>query len=243
MLDYDGTLAGFEENRDLARPYLGVTEILDKLAASGECRVVVVSGRESRVVADLLGLQQNIEIWGCHGGQRLAPNGEFTFSSLDPRQERGLHQARELALDLGLSSGLEQKQGCLAVHWRGRRPSVEQEIRKKLEPVWQELAKKQGLRLNYFDGGLELRAEQFSKARAVQEIWTGQSKPCVCAYLGDDNTDEEAFEYLQAKCLTVLVRSAQRATRAELWLRPPQELLWFLQSWSEACLGPRRSDD
>ena len=54
------------------------------------------------------------------------------------------------------------------------------------------------------------------------------------AYLGDDRTDEDAFRQLRGRGLTVLVRDEYRPTAAECWLRPPSELLHFLDAWRAA---------
>ena len=51
------------------------------------------------------------------------------------------------------------------------------------------------------------------------------------AYLGDDRTDEDAFEAIAGKGLGVLVRPERRPTAAEVWLKPPGELLDFLDQW------------
>ena len=51
------------------------------------------------------------------------------------------------------------------------------------------------------------------------------------AYLGDDLTDESAFQALNGHGLSVLVRSEFRETSARVWLRPPVELMAFLQRW------------
>ena len=59
------------------------------------------------------------------------------------------------------------------------------------------------------------------------------------AYLGDDRTDEDAFRALQGRGLTVLVRQELRPTSAELWLRPPDELMHFLNDWLSASRGER----
>jgi trehalose-6-phosphatase len=55
------------------------------------------------------------------------------------------------------------------------------------------------------------------------------------AYLGDDRTDEDAFKALAGRGLAVLVREELRPTAAAVWLRPPVELLDFLQRWMTAC--------
>jgi trehalose 6-phosphate phosphatase len=49
--------------------------------------------------------------------------------------------------------------------------------------------------------------------------------------LGDDLTDEDAFQVLEGRGLSILVRAAYRETIARAWLRPPQELIAFLEQW------------
>jgi trehalose-6-phosphatase len=57
------------------------------------------------------------------------------------------------------------------------------------------------------------------------------------AFLGDDLSDEAAFRAVRRigkRGLSVLVRREFRETAAEIWLRPPGELLCFLERWEKA---------
>jgi trehalose-6-phosphatase len=51
------------------------------------------------------------------------------------------------------------------------------------------------------------------------------------AYLGDDMTDEDAFAVTKLRGVGVLVRPEFRETAADIWIRPPHELLAFLSHW------------
>jgi trehalose-phosphatase len=64
----------------------------------------------------------------------------------------------------------------------------------------------------------------------------------AAAYLGDDLTDEDAFGAMAGKGLRVLVRPTLRDTLADLWLRPPEELVDFLLRWKEACSETRAEE-
>jgi trehalose-phosphatase len=88
-----------------------------------------------------------------------------------------------------------------------------------------------------FDGGVELRMPDLDKGDAVRTGAEEMKPDAPIAYLGDDITDERAFNALGDRGLSVLVRAEWRKTSAQLWLRPPDELLDFLTRWMEACYG------
>ena len=96
-----------------------------------------------------------------------------------------------------------------------------------------------GLELQAFDGGVELRPRGFHKGRVVERAFAELGPGAAVAYLGDDRTDEDAFEAIAGRGLAVLVRPENRPTRAEAWLRPPGELLDFLEEWNAACSSDR----
>jgi trehalose-6-phosphatase len=62
-----------------------------------------------------------------------------------------------------------------------------------------------------------------------------QFPAATAAYLGDDITDEDAFAALRTRGLTILVRQEPRPSHAAWWLRPPQELIAFLDAWIAAA--------
>lgn len=66
---------------------------------------------------------------------------------------------------------------------------------------------------------------------AVATIPEELDRDAQIAVLGDDLTDEDAFRILNDRGLTVLARPEYRKTSAQVWLRPPQELMAFLAGW------------
>jgi trehalose-6-phosphatase len=65
----------------------------------------------------------------------------------------------------------------------------------------------------------------------VAEVVSQERDDVPVAYLGDDLTDEDAFVALGNKGDSILVRGEVRASFARFWLRPPEELLGFLDTW------------
>ena len=88
-----------------------------------------------------------------------------------------------------------------------------------------------------FDGGVEIRVSNTDKGYAVKSILGASSPDAAVAYLGDDLTDEDAFQALKDRGLRVLVRPQHRPTAADLWLKPPEELGEFLHQWLLTCGG------
>lgn len=236
LLDYDGTLAPFSTDRNRAFPYPEVPPLIEQIMGR-ETRVVLISGRPARDLVMLSGLYPHPEIWGSHGLERLMPDGTYSVQKLPSEQETGLLDIADRLRKDGLEANLELKPGGVAVHWRGLAPKEIESLRQRLLRHWNGQNGSSLLELVEFDGGLEVRVPGVNKGNAVNSI-LGESHPdAVIAYLGDDMTDEDAFRALKDRGLAVLVRPESRPSAADLWLKPPQELVDFLQRWLNACGG------
>jgi trehalose 6-phosphate phosphatase len=235
LLDYDGTLARFCVDADRATPYLEVPPLLDRIRKHTGTRLVIVTGRRACDAARLLGIDR-VEVWGCHGLERLHPNGKYEMPGVDDRLVKTIAEADRLLTVEGLADLLEHKPAGIAIHWRGRE-AVSDEVRNKVQSVWESLRNKVGLRLEPFDGGLEIRVVTANKGDVVRTMLSELGPDPAVAYLGDDRTDEDAFVAIEGHGLSVLVRSEFRATAAEVWIRPPEGLVAFLTDWNAACGG------
>ncbi len=235
LLDYDGTLAPFRVERDQAVPYPEVVPVLQAIASAGRTRLFVVTGRKTDDIVSLLGIYPAPEIWGLYGRQRRKPHGAVEMACSDEALVRALIEADGWLKAQDLRSTAEFKPGSIAVHWRGKSPGEAAEIRQRVLLGWSEIARQTGMQLVEFDGGIELMPPEPDKGDAVCEILERLGADVPVAFLGDDVTDEKAFAALDERGLCVLVRPEWRETAADLWLRPPDELLDFLQRWLKAC--------
>ncbi len=232
MLDYDGTLAPFQVEREKAVPYPGVRQILTRLLSAGRTRVVIISGRLVSDVVALMGLDITPEIWGSHGLERLTPEDGYTLLDLAPITQQGLAEANHWIEEQGLTAVSERKPSGIAFHWRGMSNAKANELKERIEKKWFSSVGKYGLVLQKFDGGLELRVAGITKGKVVESIVKEMGEDSVLAYLGDDLTDEDAFTAIRGCGLSVLVRDSLRATAADIWIKPPEELLVFLERWT-----------
>lgn len=232
FLDYDGTLAPFKTDPGEALPYPGVRELIGRIMERADTRLVIVTGRWTRDLIPLLGLRDLPEIWGSHGLERLRTDGSYEISPMDENAVRGLATADEWMEERGLLQRCEKKPGCLALHWRGLSKEAILDLKNVVLPQWHRLAETTGLDLIEFDGGIELRVPARNKGDAVKGVLDEiHHDGLSAAYLGDDSTDEDAFLAIKGKGIGVLVRKEFRPTVADLWIRPPGELLEFLSCW------------
>jgi trehalose-phosphatase len=235
MLDYDGTLAPFHNQRDRALPYSGVAPVLQEIVRNGRTRAVVITGRDAPDVPPLLNVHPRPEIWGGYGLQRLRTDGTMEMPHLDKQTRDSLSDAERWLHYQQLSHTAEFKAASIAVHWRGLSKSDTQHLRARVLLGWQYIARASGLDLLEFDGGLEIRTPRADKGNAVRMLLDEIGTTAPAAYLGDDATDESAFRIMQERGISVLVRPTWRQTAAQLWLRPPGELLDFLRQWLKTC--------
>jgi trehalose 6-phosphate phosphatase len=217
MLDYDGTLAPFHVDPAQARPYPGVTEVLDAIMHDAGTRVVLISGRRAGDLRALLGVRTQPEVWGSHGWERLRPNGALS-----------VERVPQIALDALITAS------SIALHWRGLPQERVSQLRAVVKNDWNALCRTAPLALLEFDGGLELRVTGRTKADAALAVLGECERDTPAAFLGDDTTDEDAFAAIQGRGLAVLVRPQLRPTAAQVWLQPPHELIAFLQRWQRA---------
>jgi trehalose 6-phosphate phosphatase len=237
LLDYDGTLAPFCLNRQQALPFPGVTELLQEIISNGRTRVVIITGRNAREVIPLLAVHSSPEIWGCHGLERLKPDGSCETPRVEEAVVHALADADRWLRYRGLHNRAEFKTGAVAIHWRGLDEAAAAETRREVLLGWFPIAQSTPMELLEFDGGIEMRMPGRNKGDAVRTILDEIGPEVPVAYLGDDVTDEQAFLALDTLGLSVLVRPEWRTTAAALWIRPPEGLLDFLTRWLQACRG------
>jgi trehalose-phosphatase len=130
---------------------------------------------------------------------------------------------------------VEIKPASVAVHVRGIESEDADGLLSGIRADWSDLTGESVLEIHEFDGGLELRVPGRDKGTSVRAVLEDAHAETAAAFLGDDRTDEDAFAALRGRGLCVLVRSEFRETLADMWIRPPGELLTFLERWNRAA--------
>jgi trehalose-phosphatase len=191
----------------------------------------MVSGRDAIELIPLLAVEPHPEVWGLHGLQRVKTDGSIEVSPLDEPTLKALAVADDWLVTQQLQHAAEFKAGSIAVHWRGLDITEAADIHRRVMLGWTGIAKQSGLDLLHFDGGVEIRSKKANKGTAVRILLSEMDPDAPAAYLGDDTTDEDAFQAINGLGLSILVRPVWRPTAAQLWLRPPGEVLDLLTRW------------
>jgi trehalose 6-phosphate phosphatase len=231
FLDYDGTLSPIVPNPEDARLSDAMRATLVTLAR--HYPVALVSGRDLPVLKGFVGLE-GVYYAGSHGFEIEGPGGQ-TFELEEGRALIPELDAAERELASGLAglpgARLERKRFSVAVHWRhvevGRGPEVERAV----DAV---LARHPRLRKSGGKKVFEVQPDiDWHKGRAV--LWMLRAlglegESVLPVYVGDDLTDEDAFQMLEGRGLGLVVRGeVERRTAADYALADVEEVRQFLE--------------
>ena len=235
-LDFDGTLSEIVSDPDAARLVDGAAKALENLAA--HCPVAILSGRDLADVRDRIGIPG---IWyaGSHGFELIGPDGSHHHNDAADAAVPILESAAaELNDALKHVSGayVEHKRYAVAVHFRNVSPDRVAEV----VATTHRHGQRHGLRVTGGRKVVELRPDiDWDKGSALAWIRdliheTGRVLPI---YVGDDLTDEDAFDAIRFNGIGVVVRhdeDGDRPTSAQFTLNNPDEVQEFLRrggSW------------
>lgn len=231
-LDYDGTLAPFHIDPMKAYPLPEIKELLLAIAQTGDTRLAIVSGRPVFEVLTLLG-DMGITIIGSHGFELRRPDGDLIARSPTPSQFSGLEAAIQVATQLGLAERLEKKIASVALHTRGMEMESAMEIERRMFLKWSDLAPFHELECRKFNGGVEIRSRGRNKGDAILMLLEDQPQGAFNVYIGDDDTDEDAFRTLvdHGAGFGIRVGDPDAPTAASGGLPDCEAVKLFLKMW------------
>jgi trehalose 6-phosphate phosphatase len=236
LLDFDGTLAPLVADRSRARPYPGIRAALATLSlAPCSTAIWVVSGRTVSDLTSRIRLDRLVDLWGSHGLERRTKNGCWVGPAPSRPAAEVLDRVAEAMRRMGAEALVERKLYGLALHGRGTPHPLYLAARRALVRDFTAPASAAGLAFAAFDGGIELRPEGAHKGTTVDRAFAEFGADAAVAYLGDDQTDEDAFAALRDRGMPVLVAPRPRPTLARAWIHAPAGVLEFLADWHAAC--------
>ena len=230
MLDYDGTLAPFRIERDEALPLPGMRELLERVCASPRTRVAIVSGRPVREVERLLGPLPAMGV-GEHGWESRDPSAVVQQPAVGKEVLSALDRAEGYGRSSGWTPLLERKRSALVLHTRSLSREQAVALEERAVNAWQPFAEPGAVSVDRIDGGVELRARSRDKGTVVNTLLASAPPGTLGVFLGDDVTDEDAFEAVRDRGFGVRVGAEDRPTLAMGRLRGCEEVPAFLERW------------
>jgi alpha,alpha-trehalase len=231
FVDFDGTLSPITPDPEAATLVYGAAEALKHLAE--QCPVAVLSDRDLDDVRSRVNLPG---IWyaGSHGLELMAPDGAYH------KNERGCavipvieRAAAQLRATLAHVPGIlvEHKRFAVAVHYRDVPPEHIGEVIASTRRLgqWEDLRVISGRKR------VELRPDIESDTGTTVSWIRDQVKGqhgVLPMYIGDDLTDEAAFDAVRLDGIGIVVRHSEhgdRQTAAKFILESPEQVREFLE--------------
>ncbi len=233
FLDYDGTLTPIVSSPELALCPPEVKVLLEKLGDSPYVLLAIISGRSLEDIREKVGITGLIYV-GNHGLDIQNPAGVHK-KKLSPSREKELRKIiQTLQKSFREIPGilLEDKGPILSVHYR----NVAQKYLGWIHRVLKETLERWKGRWKIAQGKMvfEIRPQvDFHKGKAVRELLKGSSGNLLPIYIGDDQTDEDAFREVKGRGITVFVGPGWLTSEAEYYLKDPSEVQEFLHRCEE----------
>lgn len=229
FLDYDGTLTPIVSRPELSICPPEVKMHLEKLRDLPRVYLAIISGRSLEDLREKVGVSGIIYV-GNHGLEIENPVGrhEKILSSARTRELKRITQNLQNSLKEIPGILFEEKGPILSVHYR----NVPQKFFARIPQVVEEELQQWRDRWKMASGKmvLEIRPNvDFHKGRAVREILkTVPSLGLLPIYLGDDQTDEDAFRVLKGQGISVFIGPGGLPSGADFFLQNPDEVQEFL---------------
>jgi trehalose 6-phosphate phosphatase len=238
FLDYDGTLTPIVDRPEDAIISEDMREVVRRLAH--RCSVCVVSGRDRAVVQQLMGMDELIvagshgfDIWSPQGGAIEREEGAAFAGLLSEVTATLREQIAPFARAL-----VEPKKSSVAVHYR----LVDERDRPQIDTIVKGMLAANPDALKVTPGKMVYEIQpklEWDKGKAVLYLLEAlelDGDEVLPLYIGDDITDEHAFEALRGRGIGILVADpvdlevAGRATAAEYVLGDTHEVERFLDA-------------
>jgi trehalose 6-phosphate phosphatase len=230
VLDYDGTIAEFRVDRMCALPLDGVVDLLIQIRDRSETYLAIMTGRPISELLHLLG-DLRIPVSGSQGTEFRHPDGTYQTHEPTDAQEERFRRAEWEALQTCPEGRIERKAASVAVHTRGMSPDSARCREDEVRRAWCEDADAFDLECRDFLGGVELRLRGIDKGTALAELLREQPASALCVYVGDDLTDEDAFNAIARRGYGVRVGRPDTPTAARGRLADPAAVKEFLDQW------------
>ena len=212
FLDYDGTLVGFQDAPQKARPDQELVTLLENLTADHKNRVVIISGRDRVTLDDWLG-KLDVDIIAEHGVW-LKEGGEdwHMIRNLSSDWKRDIRPIMELQVSRTPGSFIEEKDYSLVWHYRKVEKGLGELRARELNTHLSYLASNINLQVMEGNMVLEIKNTEVNKGAAATR-WLEKFPAEFILAVGDDRTDEDTFRAMPPNAFTIKVGNTRSSAR------------------------------
>ena len=242
FLDYDGTLTSIVDRPEDAVISSSMREAIRELAR--RCPVCVVSGRDRRVVQELMGLD-NLIVAGSHGFDIWSPEGGTIQRDEGADYKRLIEEVeaplREEMDDIE-GAMVEPKSNSVAAHYRLVSDSEKHKVKEIVDAVIAEHPDELKVTPGKMVQEIQPKID-WDKGKAVLYLLEAldlNGEDIAPLYIGDDLTDEDAFRALSGRGIGIFVgraddpEVARRTTSADYVLHTLPEVEQFLRQLADS---------
>jgi trehalose 6-phosphate synthase/phosphatase len=216
FLDYDGTLCLLQEHPSKARLSNDMRRALGACAERDDTDIAIISGRALNDIRSIVD-HDLLCYAGNHGLEIAGPDiPDFAHEDLVHYRERAENLSTDLE-EIALDGGwIEAKGPTLTYHYR----AVPEKLRPALVERAHAIINQAGYQARDAHCAVEARPPiGWDKGRAVLHVLRTRygpswSEAVRVVYVGDDQTDEDAFRFLAGLAMTFRVGSADTPTAA-----------------------------
>jgi trehalose 6-phosphate synthase/phosphatase len=204
LLDYDGTVVGFQDRPTKAGPDNEIINLLRGLSSDLKNKIIIISGRDKESLTNWLG-SLNVALVAEHGAWIKETNNDWQCPGTFNRTWKDtIRPILELFSDRTPGALLEEKDFSLVWHYRRSDPELAAVRLHELKSALLNLTA--NLDVGVFEGNkiLEVKNQGINKGRAAEFWLTHQNWDFILA-AGDDYTDEEMFATIPDSAYSIKV--------------------------------------
>jgi trehalose 6-phosphate synthase/phosphatase len=214
LLDYDGTLVPLARSPELAAPDDDLRLLVERLAASPDIQLDIISGRVRDTLEQWFG-DLPISLWAEHGfwhRPRLGQAWEAAAAVAPDWMERVRPILEQFAASTP-GSYAEVKSASIAWHYRDTPRAFGARQAHELRLLLGDVLSNQPLEVWEGRRVIEVRLRGSGKSVVAQRVQEETAPGTVLVAIGDDRSDEELFRALPRSSLTVAVGREWTAAR------------------------------
>lgn len=220
LLDYDGTLVGFKDNPQDAKPDAELFSLLDNIHEQEDTSLVLISGRDKETFQKWFG-HKSYNLVTDHGVW-LYQNDEWTaLERLKTDWMESIRPILETFVDRTPGTFIETKNYSLAWHYRKADPELAKIRTIELNTVLTSMISNNDLSILKGNKVIEIKSSNVSKGRATSRLLMQQEYDFVFV-IGDDWTDEYMFEEAPEWAYTIKVGFTK--TKAKYQIKEPDQV-------------------